>query len=298
MAEFDIFNRFVLFTKGRRISFLFQDKGLYPFAVKKSGQKADISTEYQNHGKAKVLLGNKVPDIWGFETCEETAFFYLEYVPEIFLSNVVAHSFFNQKKVFVKEVLSILDFYLGVFTCFLNQRGPVSAVANTLDIGKLFSEISAGFADRNIETLTHAFALAEKSGKPMMLQHGDFCIRNILYGNNQRKVLIDWEDMNSSTLPLMDYMMLFISIQALFEQLFNDDPGQLFRMSEIKTKADEIKTKIMSMLCLDRASFHRLAFLSTALLCRQNLSKDRQTTAQLIFTEMEKQAENSSDIMT
>jgi hypothetical protein len=296
LTESDIFNRFVLFTKERRISFLFQDKGLYPFAVKKSGHRADIGTEYQNHVRAKELLGNKVPDIWGFETSEETAFFYLEYVPEIFLSNVVAHSFFNKKKLFVKEVLSMLDFYLSVFTCFLYKNNPVSAVDNTLDVGKLFSEISAGFTGRKSQTLSHAFALAEKSCKPMMLQHGDFCIRNILYGGNQRKVLIDWEDMNSSTLPLVDYMMLFISIQALFEQLFHDDPAQLFQMDEIKAKVDEIKNKIISMLDLDRASFHKLAFLSTALLCRQNLSKDRQATAQLIFNEMEKQAENFSDI--
>jgi len=294
----DLFNRFVLFTSDRQIAILFKDKDSQPFAVRKSGPLTGIKTEYQNHHMARALLGDKVPDIWGFEASTDKASFYLEYVPERLLSNVIAESFIYKKKIFFKEILLILDFYISVFNCFLENRPSFPPSDKEKDMVKMSSEIiSHPFASKIKSQLNQIVIKAEKIKKPYMVQHGDFCIRNILFGHNKKKILIDWEDMNISAFPLVDYMMLFMSIQEIFQQLFHMNPAQLFKVPELKKKAAEVKSAILSMLCIDNEMFNTLAVLSTAVLCHQNLEKKRDATAQLIFKELEKQIGNVSDII-
>ena len=52
----------------------------------------------------------------------------------------------------------------------------------------------------------------EQVSLPLIPQHGDFSVRNILYRESGDKVLIDWEDCNLLMLPLVDINMLRVSL--------------------------------------------------------------------------------------
>lgn len=294
----DPFNRFVLFTNERQIAILFKDKESIPFAVQKSGATGDIEIEYRNHCMAMAMLEHRVPDIWGLEVLKNKASFYLEYIPEVLLSNVVAESFFNKKKEFIKEALQILDFYLGVFQDFsINHKAKPSVVNKNEIVEMSFEILSHPLASMDKTMLKQMFSETENFKVSYMRQHGDFCLRNILFGHKNRKVLIDWEDMDECAFPLMDYVMLFISLQELFSVLFKCKPKDMFEVIELKKKMHNVKGTIQSVLNLNDDKFKTLAFLSTVSLYRQNLRKTRTATAQLIFNELEKQVLNASDIV-
>ena len=294
----DLFNRFVLFTDERKIAFLFNDNGTQPYTVEKSGPQTAIESEYKNHMMAEELLGNIVPKLGKLQLKTGHASFNLEYVPEILLSNIIATAFLNKKKKYCNEVISILDFYLDVFIAFFENSQFVFGTLAEDELSKITSSLFNGsFKSHCIQELKVQFSRSKNIKFSRMLQHGDFGIRNILYASKNRKVLIDWEDMHVATFPLLDYVMLLVSIELLYEEIIEENSKNLFRVFVVKNKQLNLQNRIQTYLEMSNEDFKILTFLCTASLCHQNLVKGRKSTAQLLFNELEKQVLAQSNIV-
>lgn len=282
------FDRFVLLTGDRQIAFLFRSHGQVPWAVCKAGAREDILAEQRNHSLAVQILGRRVPALLETRQDGQTASITLEYVRERFLGNVVAACLFRKRQVFIREALGHLDFCREIYRLLaVNNRVEFVAVteAEVKGLWAGIDEFLRGSTDA--EPLRQALVQTIGVPLPRLIQHGDFCVRNVLMAGGERgRVLIDWEDMQERRWPLVDFVLLRLSLKEVYGKLFNVSLEEMTRLPELAQGLRHTETDLAKLLDIDPAHMAAAQWLSLACLCRQNLRKGRKETAMAIFREL------------
>jgi hypothetical protein len=274
----------VLFSADRMVAFLFRRGEPPPYQVRKSGDAADLAAEAGNHRRAAQLLGRMVPDLLpGVESA-----LTLEYIPEHTLLNAVASAWLGRHRVFEREALGHVTFCLEVYRRSFQGAPPVVEPVTAAEVDDLL----AALADLPCEVSERerlGAVLQECVGAelPRLIQHGDFCVRNVLIAGGERgRVLIDWEDLQERRFPLADFALLRLSLKEAYAALFKTDPDAMLRRTELVRGLAEAEEELGRLLGLDRRGMKQVTLLSLACLCRQNLRKKRYPTARSIFAEL------------
>jgi len=284
----ETFDRFVLLTGDRQIAFLFRRNEPAPWAVCKTGARADLVAEQRNHNRAVAILGPRVPGVLGLTEGEGTASLSLECLPERFLGNVVAAALWGRRKVFVREALGHLDFCREVYRLLAEKGGMEQVVVSAGDVNGMLDGLEILLGDSGESTLLKRM-LTQIIGTtlPRMIQHGDFCVRNILItGGGRGRVLIDWEDLQERRWPLADFALLWLSLKEVYASLFAADLAAMERLPALADGLAALEVELMKILNLDSTAMRAAQVLSLACLCRQNLGKGRLDTATAIFGEL------------
>ena len=289
MVKIKNHDRFVLITNEHSISFLFKQGANRPFALVKSGSREEIEREYINHNRAFSLFPNRVPRIYNYEEEAGAASFRIEYIQERTMGNVIASSWFKKKRRFVKETRDIFSLLVELMEKWGHEFETQEDIIQQNDLDPVLSVIGSYFVSKEIlPDLRRCFNEIIGVKTPLIMQHGDFCVRNILYADQNRKMVIDWEDSKENHLPLVDFNMLLISLNKLYVQLFGCKDGDFSQEAEIKEYLLSTQKKLMNLLGLNEEDFNRISLLSTAFLCAQNLKKGRNKTASDIFRYLER----------
>ncbi len=282
------FDRFVLLTKDREITFLFHESEATPWAVTKSGACDELIAEHRKHCRAVEILGRRVPALLGVTEHGTTASITLEAIRERFLGNVVASALWGREKIFIREALEHLDFCCEIYRLVADKGGMDQHVVSANDINGLVEGIDGLLSDADDASLLKE-ALSQTIGAalPKLMQHGDFCVRNILIaGGDRGRVLIDWEDLQERRWPLVDYVLLRLSLKEVYADLFNEDLESMEGLAPIADGLAAVETELMNILNLEPDTMWSAQLLSLACLCRQNLTKGRKATAMAIFGEL------------
>lgn len=281
-------DRFVLLTADRDIAFLFRDNENAPWAVRKSGAHDELLAEYRNHKLALDFLGRQVPALLGLVETETTTSITLEAIPERFLGNVVASTLWGKKRVFVREALAHIAFCISVYRRFVQSAPPVAEPVTAGEVEDLLASLEM-MPDAEPERAEVKAALHGCVGAmlPRLIQHGDFCVRNVLIAGGERgRVLIDWEDLREGRLPLADFTLLRLSLKEAFAGLFRCSLDVMEQVPELAQGLAAAERELADLLGLNGHRFRQAALLSLACLCGQNLSKKRYPTARAIFDEL------------
>ena len=274
----------VLFSADRLVAFLFRRGEARPYAVRKSGEAADLAAETGNHRRAAQLLGRMVPDLVPGGESSLT----LEYIPEHTLLNAVASAWFGRHRVFERQAQGHVAFCLEVYRRFIQGAPPVVEPVTAAEVDDLLaalSDVPCEVAER--ERLGAALRACVGAQLPRLIQHGDFCVRNVLIAGGERgRVLIDWEDLRERRFPLADFALLRLSLKEAYAALFKADPEAMYRRPEPARGLAEAEAELGRLLGLDRRGLKGATLLSLACLCRQNLNKKRIPTARSIFAEL------------
>lgn len=280
----NIHDRFVLITGNRTISFLFKEGAAQPFAVVKSGNPIELGREYENHKRAFNLFPEWVPQIYYYKNEGETASLCVEYVQERFMSNVIAASWFNKKRSFIKEAQSLLSLLVEMMRKYIYEYKIKDDTGQQYECNDILDIIDTYFHSKAVlSNLRKCFDKMTEVRIPFIMQHGDFCVRNILYASRNRKVVIDWEDSRNDHLPLLDFNMLLISLNGLYSRLFQHKNDSFFREKSIQFTVYVTQKRLMDILGLEDINFRLISIGSTAYLCANNLKKKRNQTATEIF---------------
>ena len=275
----------VLFSAERQVAFLFRQGESRPYAVRKSGDRAALTAEAENHRRARHLLGRLVPALL---PAAGSASLTMEYIPEYTLVNLVAGAWRNRRAVFVREALEHVVFCLSVYRRFVQGAPPVAEPVTGAEVKALvdgLDEVPREASER--EQLKAALQGCVGSVLPRLIQHGDFCVRNVLIAGGERgRVLIDWEDMQERRWPLADFVLLRLSLKEVYADLFAADLAAMERLPALAEGLTAMEAELMDILDLDRSAMQAAQVLSLACLCRQNLGKGRQKTATAIFREL------------
>lgn len=274
----------VLFSADRLVAFLFRGGEPLPYQVRKSGEAADLAAEAGNHRRAVQLLGRMVPDLLpGVESA-----LTLEYIPEHTLLNAVASAWFGRHRVFEREAIGHVTFCLEVYRRFIQGAPPVVepvTVAEVDDLLAALADVPCEISER--ERLGGALRECVGTVLPRLIQHGDFCVRNVLIAGGERgRVLIDWEDLQEGRFPLADFALLRLSLKEAYAGLFSTDLEEMARLAGLARGLAEAEEELGWLLGLDRCGMKQAALLCLACLCRQNLNKKRTPTARSIFAEL------------
>ena len=289
MVKIKNHDRFVLITNEHTVSFLFKEGANRPFAVVKSGGREEIEREYINHNRAFSLFPDRVPRIHNYEKEDGAASFWIEYVQERTMGNLIASSWFKKKRRFVKETRDIFSLLVELMEKCVHQFETREDIIQQDDLDSILSVIGSYFVSKEIlPDLRRCFNEIIGVKTPLIMQHGDFCVRNILYADQNRKMIIDWEDSKENHFPLVDFNMLLISLNKLHARLFKCKNDDFFQEAKIKESLLSTKRKLMNLLDLNEDDFTRISLLSTAFLCAQNLKKGRNKTASDIFRYLER----------
>lgn len=279
------FDRFVLLTEGRKIVFMFRAGETAPWAICKRGGPEELAAERRNHERALKLLGDSVPAL--LKEVDDGALTQ-EALPERFLGNVVAGALHSRRRVFVREALGHVTFCLSVYRRFVLGAPPVTAAVTEAEVSALVDGLvklpCAAPAGPQIRA-----ALQGCVGVvlPRLIQHGDFCVRNILIvGGERGRVLIDWEDLQERRWPLADFVLLRLSLKEVYASLFAADLAAMERLPALTEGLLAAEAELMQILSLDPSAMRAAQVLSLACLCRQNLGKGRLDTATAIFGEL------------
>jgi hypothetical protein len=289
------FDRFVLMTEDREIAFLFRDQEKAPWAVRKSGVREELAAEYHKHSRAFEILCQRVPAVMDMTKAGSTASITFEAINERFLGNIVAAAFLRKKQVFIREALGHLDFCLEVYR-LLAARGSVERVVVTEEeVYGLLAGIDRLPGDAvDASLLKQALVQTVGITLPKLMQHGDFCVRNILIaGGDRGRVLIDWEDMHERRWPLADFVLLRLSLKEVYADLFSVDLAAMEHQPALVKGLAATEAELMGILHLDRPAMRAAQLLSLACLCQQNLDKGRLKTATAIFRELMAFAHNN-----
>jgi len=290
MVKLKCHDRFVLITEDRSISFLFKEGAIQPFAVVKSGDSKELGREYANHKIAFNLFPESVPQLYYYDNKGETASLCIEYVNEMTMSNVVATSWFRKKRRFIKEAQSLLALLVIMMEKYTHEFKIKENMRQQYDHNTILNIIGAHFDSKAIiSNLRRCFDKMIDARIPLIMQHGDFCVNNILYANHTRKMVIDWEDSRDDHLPLLDFNMLLISFESLYPQLFPRAGNDFFQEMDMHDAILSTQNKIITLLGINNFDFQCLSLLSTAYLCAQNLKKERLKTASKVFNHLERQ---------
>ncbi|MDO3379733.1 aminoglycoside phosphotransferase family protein [Geoalkalibacter halelectricus] len=288
-SSLDTFDRFALLTGDRQIVFLFKPGVVAPWAVCKSGNFEALDVERRNHAWAVRLLGKRVPallkeDVMGGLT--------MEALPERLLGNMVAQAWMNRREVFVREACRHFEFCREVYQSFVKGGSLERAEVGAGEIDGLIDGISQLLQDSpNAGQLTDALKALIGVSLPRMIQHCDFCVRNVLVvGGDRDRVLIDWEDMQARCWPLADFALLHLSLKGAYAAMFKTPLSGMEDHPAISRAIAETRAKLAGLLDLDERGMRQATLLSLAYLCRQNLMKQRQGTARNIFAELERMA--------
>ena len=283
------FDRFVLLTDERQIAFLFKPDAAVPWAVRKSGSFEELDVERRNHAWAVQLLGTRVPALL---EADEKGALTMEALPERLLGNMVAQAWVNRRKVFIREACRHFEFCRKVYRCFVKGETPQKAEVGADEVVGLIDGITQLLQDSSeAAQVTDALKAVVGMSLPRMIQHCDFCVRNVLVvGGDRDRVLIDWEDMRGYCWPLIDFSLLHLSLKEAYAAMFNVPLNALNDHSEIVEAIAEARADLAELLDLDGPGMRQATLLSLAYLCRQNLTKKRHGTARSIFAELERVA--------
>ncbi len=286
-----ITDRYVFLTPDREIALVFGAQGRFPTHVEKKGHQEALAREWQNHQWAARCLGPLVPALYDFSPEEGRAVMKMEYIPEKNLPNVVSEALFRRCRL-EKETLATLDFFQGVFTRFEKEaQAPKEKLNKTMQ-----AEVTQGLAfacpggdGREVRTrLEKAFT---NRAFPLIPQHGDFCVRNVLYRNARQMVLIDWEDFNPACLPLVDLNMLCISLAETWAQIGGGDGRGFISHAVIQKRVTALSNHMREKLDVSPEEWRICGLLSLVLLVGINVRKNRLATAMKIRDEFLRQLE-------
>lgn len=286
--EADKFDRFVLLTGGRQIAFLFRNGESMPWAVCKSGSSEELLLEYQNHRRAMDILDYRVPAMLELPEKKTETTICMEYIRERFLSNVVAAAIFSKRQVFVREALGHLEFCREVYRLLVAKTSVEHIVVTESEIDGLLQGIDDLLKDSpDASIFRQAFARMIGITVPRLIQHGDFCARNVLIADGDRgRVLIDWEDMQELRWPLVDFVLLRLSLKEVYASLFGGSLDEMERVPVLAKGIKDAEVELANLLNMNQVDLTAGGLLSLACLCRQNLRKGRPETASAIFREL------------
>ena len=290
-------DRFVLITKDRNISFLFDDDHPLPYAVLKYGKASDIKKEYLKHKKAYEFFPRHVPCILFYERQDKMAFFCIEYVPETHMSNVIASTWIWKKQRFIKEIEELFSLLLLLTKRYIQKTAKCGKKVDPKELETIFNVIALRFESRKeFIWFKDILSKIERINIPRIMQHGDFCNRNILYACKTRKVVIDWEDSKENHFPLVDFNMLLISVIEVYRELFNKTDEDFFNEMELRKIVFKMRRKLIEELKINELYHNEISLLSTAFLCAQNIKKERFKTADKIFFYLAKELSQQGDL--
>lgn len=200
----------------------------------------------------------------------------------------MASAWFGRHRVFERQALGHVTFCLEVYRRFIQGAPPVVEPVTAAEVDDLLAalaDVPCEVAER--ECLGSALRECVGAALPRLIQHGDFCVRNVLIAGGERgRVLIDWEDLRERRFPLADFALLRLSLKEAYAALFKTDLEALLRRPEPARGLAEAEAELGRLLGLDRRGLKGATLLSLACLCRQNLNKKRDPTARSIFAEL------------
>jgi len=270
-------------TPDREISFIFIGNEKRPHEIRKCGPLESIRQEYQNHSMASRVLGDKVPTILEFKTGGNDGCLFIEYVEERTLINLVANEYSNKLDTFVREAVKHLEFCYEVYKNFVKYVPIVRRRITGKERQEIFELVETLSERSSDKAVLHDIVnQAEGLRIPRVIQHNDFCVRNILIRKNGLRVLIDWEDMREECWPLADYMMLCMSLEEAFSILFPSKASSIRDLQEYRRSIGIFENELRGLLRLSKLDFQIVKMLSQLSLFKQNLSKKRYDTAYMI----------------
>ena len=286
-----IADRYLVLTPGREVALVFSSGRHLPVHVEKKGFLEDLKQEWQNHQWATRHLGPAAPSLLGFFPEAAQAVMKMEYVPEKNLPNMVSETFFRRSRL-EKLTLAVFDFFLSVFTRFCDAADgcigiPDTAMQAMTQKGLDFIPISGSRTSLRM----HLEEVLLQNKFFLLPQHGDFCVRNVLFRNAEDMVLIDWEDFNPISLPLVDLNMLRISLAETWDQLGGSGDNFL-QTPIIEHKISDLRQIIQKKLNLTDKDWQAYSLLSLAYLVGSNLTRNRMTTAGKIRDEFLRQVDS------
>lgn len=277
-------NQFFLVSKAQTISFLFHEGHDRPYAVLKRGRMEDLDKEYQSHREAYSLFPEHVPAILFYEHDGEMASLCMEYVHESHMTDVVASGWFRRKEKFVEETEHMFAFLLLLIETYVRESFGQRQAVDQTELDSIVKTVATRFGSRGEFGQIRGYIYNAIGIKfPRIMQHGDFCGRNVLYAGKTRKVVIDWEDSKKDHLPFLDFNMLLISIMLLYRELFKKTDEDFFRDEALQRIICDTKRFLIKKLGICESDCRYISLLSTLFLCAQNIKKDRSKTADQIF---------------
>lgn len=284
-----IADRYLFLTPDREVALVFASEARLPTHVEKKGPLDALTHEWRNHQWAVTCLGATVPSLLEFFPAEGQAVMKMEYIPEKTLTNVVSEALLRQRRL-EKETLAALDFLQTVFTRF-HQTGQ--GRRQKLD-SAMQAVITEGLAfilpsDNESAARTRLEKALDQNVFPLIPQHGDFCVRNVLYRNARQMVLIDWEDFTLASLPLIDLNMLCISLAETWAQIAGDNGEEFINNTVVQKKIAALSNHMRGQLDAAAGEWHICGLLSLACVVGSNLRKNRLATAMKIREEFLRQ---------
>lgn len=278
-------DRFFLKTRERKIIFLFKNGGNRPRAVIKCGKTSQIEREYINQKNALTLFPMNVPEIYFMKSDGNVSNLCMEYVKDWHLNSIVSSAWIGRKKKYLGELKEIFRFLLDILKLIPARKEKVSNVYPWSEIETMMKNVCGHFGRKaEIDDLGKMLEGVDQVESPLVMQHRDFCVGNVLYGDKGRKVIIDWEDSREKDLVMVDFNMLLISVMKTYEETFKETSEHFFRDREIVDNVNKVRGEIRGYFGLEKSCFRKISLLSTLSLCSQNLRKQRFKTADEIFS--------------
>jgi len=278
-------NRFFLKTRERKIIFLFRNGSDRPGAVIKCGKTSQIEREYINQKNALALFPTNVPEIYFLKSDGDVSDLCMEYVNGLHLNTIVSSAWMGRKKKYLGELKEIFGFLLNILKLVPARKEKVSNIYPWSEIETIMRIVYGHFGRKaEIDDLGKMLKGVDQIESALVMQHRDFCVANVLYGDKGRKVIIDWEDSREKDLIMVDFNMLLISVAKVYEETLGEAREQCFKDREIMENVNQVREEIRGYFGLEKSCFRKISLLSTLSLCSQNLQKQRFKTADEIFS--------------
>jgi len=263
---------------------LFDDDHPLPYAVLKYGKASDISKECCMHKRAYKLFPEYVPNILFYEQSGEMASFCIEYVRETNMTNVLSSTWIRKKQKFIKEIEKLFYLLLLLNEGYIQKTSKFGEEVDHKELETILNAIALRFGPRKeFAWLKDILGKMEGIKITRIMQHGDFCSRNILYADKTQKKVIDWEDSKENHFPLVDFNMLLISVIEVYRRLFNKTDEDFFAEKELQKIVFKMRRELIEKLKINELYHNEISLLSTAFLCAQNIEKKRFKTSDKIF---------------
>ena len=236
------------------------------------------------HKRAYNLFPEYVPDILFYEQSGEMASFCIEYVRETNMTNVVASTWVRKKQRFIKEIEKLFSLLLLLNEGYIQKTSKFGEEVDHKELETILNAIALRFgARKEFSRLKDILDKMKGIKITRLMQHGDFCNRNILYADKTRKVVIDWEESKENHFPLLDFNMLLISVIEVYREIFNKTDKDFFKEEDLQKIVFKMRRKFIERLKINGSYYNEISLLSTAFLCAQNIEKERFKTADKIF---------------
>ena len=292
-----VFDQYTILSSDRAVVLVFDSGSQHPKYVEKRGQDSSLALEWQSHQLAFERLGTSVPKLLGFSSSEGQAAFRMEYIPEKNLSNLVSGSLFRRRFLLEKSI-SLLEFFHSVFIRFLDgqevERQMLAPDITVVIMEGLDFSLDSDHCGRTLDRLKSAI---KRETFPLIPQHGDFCVRNVLYRNAKEMVLIDWEDFSQISLPFVDLAMLQISLADIWRKIDGNSGDKFIMHPIVQDKISRLRDIMQKRLGLAGEELEVCNLLSFAYLIGNNLRKGRISTANRIYDSFLLQVESLENLM-